>query len=87
MIEPGSESALPGGQLDIWLAISTHVVDHRQEAAYEAMLDASELDHYRSLQSPEHRFDYLLSRALLRTVLSCYTGLAPEAHRLSLIHI
>ncbi len=81
MIEPGSESALPGGQLDIWLAISAHVADHRQDSAYEAMLDASELDHYQSLQYPEHRFDYLLSRALLRTSLSCYTGLAPEAHR------
>ncbi|MBB3046522.1 4'-phosphopantetheinyl transferase [Litorivivens lipolytica] len=81
MIEPGSESALPGGQLDIWIAISAHVADHHRESAYEAMLDASELDHYRSLQYPEHRFDYLLSRALLRTVLSCYTGLAPEQHR------
>lgn len=69
------------GQLDLWVAVSEHVAAFKNDALYESLLSEPELRQYRALQYPEYRFDYLLGRALLRTVLGSYLGLAPSALR------
>ncbi len=77
MISPIHSLTLSEGQVDVWVAVSDHVAIYKNDSLYESLLCASELDHYRSLQYPETRFDYLLSRALLRTVLAGYLDCSP----------
>mgnify|MGYP000710573373 CR=1 FL=1 len=79
MINPKEPQALSGGQVDVWVAVSDHVARCRNDTQYEAMLGPQELEQYRSLQYPETRFDYLLSRALLRTVLAGYLDCDPAS--------
>lgn len=79
MISPDHSLTLSEGQIDVWVAVSDHVVEYKNDSLYESLLGAAELEHYRSLQYPETRFDYLLSRALLRTVLAGYLNCSPES--------
>ncbi len=79
MISPNEPLTIVDGQVDVWIAVSEHVAHYRNDALYEAMLDSAEQEHYRSLQYSETRFDYLLSRALLRTVLASYLDCAPAS--------
>ncbi len=77
MISPNKPLALSEGQVDVWVAVSDRVARYKNDSLFEAMLGPRELEQYRSLQYPETRFDYLLSRALLRTVLAGYLDCDP----------
>lgn len=79
MISPNKHLTLSEGQVDVWVAVSDHVARYKNDSLYESMLGFVELEHYRSLQYPETRFDYLLSRALLRTVLAGYLDCDPAS--------
>lgn len=79
MISTQQNLTLSEGQVDIWVAVSDHVSSYKNDSEYESMLGPVELEHYHSLQYPETRFDYLLSRALLRTVLGGYLNCEPES--------
>ncbi|MFT6577919.1 MAG: 4'-phosphopantetheinyl transferase [Zhongshania sp.] len=66
------------GHVDVWYCFTD---DHRLNGRldqYEAMLSPAELEQYQQLIHGNNGRDYLVSRALLRTVLSEYCGLAPE---------
>ncbi|MFT5574730.1 MAG: 4'-phosphopantetheinyl transferase [Bermanella sp.] len=79
MISPNHLLTLSEGQVDVWVAVSDHVSTYKNDSQYESLLAEAELERYRSLQYPETRFDYLLSRALLRTVLAGYLDCSPES--------
>lgn len=79
MIIPNEPLVLSEGQIDVWVAVSERVAHYQNDTLYEAMLGSQELEQYRSLQYPETRFDYLLSRALLRTVLGGYLDCDPAS--------
>ncbi|WP_372750478.1 4'-phosphopantetheinyl transferase superfamily protein [Litorivivens sp.] len=77
MIIQDARVELPTGQLDIWVAVAAHVSPYQQEQAYQDLLSVQENEMFKALRYPEHRFDYLMGRALLRSVLGSYTGRKP----------
>ena len=81
MITQDSTLQLPSGQLDIWVAVAAHVSPYGQAQAYEALLSPEETEMFKALRYPEHRFDYLMGRALMRSVLALYLNEKPESLR------
>ncbi|CAA0119131.1 4'-phosphopantetheinyl transferase family protein [Zhongshania aliphaticivorans] len=66
------------GHVDVWYCFTD---DHRLNSRldqYETMLSSAELQQYQQLMHGSNGRDYLISRALLRTVLSEYCGFSPE---------
>lgn len=81
MITQDTTLQLPAGQLDIWVAVAAHVAPFGQEQAYEELLSLEETEMFKALRYPEHRFDYLMGRALMRSVLGLYLNEKPETLR------
>ncbi|WP_269620847.1 4'-phosphopantetheinyl transferase family protein [Zhongshania sp. BJYM1] len=78
MISAVPKRPLQIGHIDVWYCFTD---DHRLNSRvdqYEAMLSPAELAQYQQLMHGSNGKDYLVSRALLRTVLSEYCDLAPE---------
>ena len=70
--------SLHKGIVDVWFCFTN---DNRLRLAqenYEAMLSQSELQQYQQLKHIDNGWDYLVSRALLRTVLAEYCELTPD---------
>lgn len=66
----------------MWLAFDGEVRDSALIAAYEAMLEPGEQERRARLQSEELRHQFLITRALQRTVLAGYApGVAPRELR------
>lgn len=59
------------GQMDVWFCIPQKIVAADLEDYCEGLLTGEELEHYRRLKA-DHRLEYLVSHALLRTTLSRY---------------
>lgn len=73
-----SPRALKPGQVDIWFC-ATH--DRRLDShfkQYEDLLAPDEVQQYEQVASSEQGRDYLISRALLRTVLARYCDAEPR---------
>ena len=62
----------------LWFSFVDEIKDKQLLADYLDLLPASEIEKYRSYRFDRHRKRYLIGRALLRTVLSHCTGLAPN---------
>ncbi|MFT5888400.1 MAG: 4'-phosphopantetheinyl transferase [Zhongshania sp.] len=78
MISPLDLRPLRAGHVDTWFCFTN---DHRLNSRielYEAMLSAAELQQYQQLKHADNARDYLVSRALLRTVLAEYCDFKPE---------
>ena len=70
---------LSGGQAHIWYVRPETVVDRRNLVArYERLLTPEERARKLRFRFEDRRFEYLLTRVLVRTVLSRYTDVAPE---------
>lgn len=77
MISAREKSPLTG-HVDVWYCFTDdHRLDNRLDQ-YEAMLSSAESQQYQQLMHGSNGRDYLISRALLRTVLADYCNLAPE---------
>lgn len=70
---------LEPGQVDVWCCATDEPRLLNQYERYEAILSDEEKEEYRQRQFSTQAGAYLVSRALLRTVLSEYCDLAPEA--------
>jgi 4'-phosphopantetheinyl transferase len=70
--------SLEPGEVDLWCVDSGRDIDGQLLDAYRGLLSEQELAHERRLAMPEVRLQFLLSRALARTVLSCYTSEDPR---------
>lgn len=66
--------------LELWL-LHPETVDSALLNIYQDLLDATERARFERLRLPPMRRQYLLARALVRTTLSHYVPLAPEAWR------
>lgn len=66
------------GHVDVWYCFTDDARLNSKLARYEAMLSPAEQQQYQLLMHGSNDRDYLVSRALLRTVLSEYCNLAPE---------
>jgi 4'-phosphopantetheinyl transferase len=69
----------PGPQVWLLWLDDTHTPELRRR--YQAVLDSTERHHYQRLQRPAAQHSYLLTRVLVRTILSHYRPLPPSAWR------
>ncbi len=74
-----SSARLPGPQ--IWLLWPDEAHTPELQPCYQALLDSTEHHHYQHLQRPAAQHSYLLTRVLVRTMLSHYHPLPPSAWR------
>lgn len=65
-------------RIDLWLTFLDDVQDERLLVAYRHLLDAEELRRMQRFVRAQDRHRYLITRALVRTVLSRFTDVAPE---------
>jgi len=66
-------------EVHVWYVFSDRVIDPGLLARYEAILTPEELTRRRRFVHEKDRHQYLLARALVRTMLSHYVGVRPEA--------
>jgi 4'-phosphopantetheinyl transferase len=69
--------------IHVWLAFYDEIDEEPLHAAYRALLDAAEREQEPRFYFATDRRRYLVTRALVRTVLSRYVSLAPEEWRFS----
>ena len=65
-------------EIDLWLAFYDDIADERLHAAYRALLNAGEKEQETRFHFPRDRRRYLVTRALVRTVLARVLGIKPE---------
>jgi 4'-phosphopantetheinyl transferase len=66
---------------DVWIARQPEKLDPVAERTWQGWLSAEETRRYHAFHFEKHRVQYLLTRALVRTTLSRYTGTTPRAWR------
>ena len=64
--------------IDVWLTYYDEIVDDRQIASLRLLLNAAEVDQERRFYFAEDRKRYLVTRAMVRTLLSRYAPVEPE---------
>lgn len=69
---------LPEGRVDVWLADPAACRDEGLLHAYHALLSPQERDQHRRFVFDSDRHRYLVTRALVRTVLDRYVGIGIE---------
>jgi 4'-phosphopantetheinyl transferase len=80
---PRSESGLHAdapepGEIHVWLAFYDEIADERVHAAYRELLDGAEKEQEPRFYFERDRRRYLITRALVRTVLSRYLSIDPR---------
>jgi 4'-phosphopantetheinyl transferase len=69
---------LATGEIHLWLAFYDQIADERLHAAYRNMLNAAEREQEPRFHFARDRRRYLVTRALVRSVLSRYEPIPPE---------
>jgi 4'-phosphopantetheinyl transferase len=69
---------LTSAEIHLWLAFFDEITDQRLHSAYRDLLNAAEQDQERRFYFARDRHRYLVTRALVRTVLSAYLSLGPR---------
>jgi 4'-phosphopantetheinyl transferase len=72
---------LRDGDVDVWLCVPEEVVDPRALARCTGLLDEGERARSERFRFERHRNRFLVSHALVRTTLSRYAPVPPEAWR------
>lgn len=73
---------LADSELHVWLAFDRELADGSLIEAFTAMLDPGERERAARFRSEEHAHQFLVTRALQRSVLSCYApDIAPAEWR------
>lgn len=85
MLLPRARAALEAGchDIDIWLTDYNEIVDHRQFARLRTLLSEDEVARERRFYFDEDRKRYVVTRAMVRMVLSRYAQTAPDGWRFS----
>src|SRR2546422_10603738 len=68
---------LTPAEIHVWLASYDEITDERLHAAYRELLDAAEKEQEPRFYFARDRRRYLVTRALVRTVLSRYVSIHP----------
>ncbi len=68
-------------EVHFWVVEPEGVTEPRLLEAYRALLDEGERERHLRFRFEKHRHQYLVSHALVRTTLSRYAPMAPEAWR------
>jgi 4'-phosphopantetheinyl transferase len=72
---------LEPGHVDLWLTFYRDIQDRKLLDAYAALLTDEECSQQKRFYFAEDRHRYLVTRALVRTVLSRYTSVSPQRWR------
>lgn len=72
---------IDSGQIHLWLAYLDETSDPRLLAEYRLLLSDAELQQHRRFHFAGDRHRYLVTRAMVRTVLSKYADVAPRNWR------
>ena len=75
---PPAMIALGPGEAHLWYVLSDEVRDPALLAAYHALMSPDEAEKQRRFYFEKGRHEYLLTRALARSVLSRYAPVAPK---------
>ena len=73
--------SLEPDEVHLWLAFPDEIVDEGLISAYEQLLTPQEKERQGRLRFLKHRHQYLITRALVRTMLSRFTGIDPAGMR------
>jgi len=76
--EMDSNIQLASTEIHVWLTFPDAITDERLLSAYRGLLNAMEQREELRFYWPRDRHRYLVSRALLRTVLSRYASIGPK---------
>lgn len=76
-----SLSDLPEGEIHLWVAFTEDWAAPSQIASARHSLDGTEIARMERFRFPAHRHLFLVSHLLVRTALSRYAGLPPDAWR------
>src|SRR5437867_4401216 len=68
---------LTPAEIHVWIASYDEITDERLHAAYRELLDAAEKEQEPRFYFERDRRRYLVTRALVRTVLSRYVSIHP----------
>jgi 4'-phosphopantetheinyl transferase len=74
---------LSPGKLCLWFTFLNEIEDGKLLTEYRALLPADEVERLERYRFDTHKKRYLAGRALLRTILSHYTGMNPASIRLA----
>ena len=80
---PQPPLVLKSGEIHLWLAFYDEIADERLHAAYRDLLDPAEREQEPRFYFAADRRRYLVTRALVRTVLSRYLPVEPADWRFS----
>jgi 4'-phosphopantetheinyl transferase len=69
---------LPPAEIHLWLAFYDEITEERLHSAYRELLNAAEKEQELRFHFPSDRRRYLITRALVRTVLSRYVSIHPR---------
>jgi 4'-phosphopantetheinyl transferase len=69
---------LTPGEIHLWLAFYDEITDERLHSAYRELLDRAQKEQESRFYFARDRRRYLITRALVRTVLSCYAPVHPK---------
>src|SRR6266478_3881683 len=70
--------SLTPADIHVWLAFYDEICDERLHSAYRELLDAAEREQEPRFYFARDRRRYLITRALVRTVLSRYVSIHPK---------
>jgi 4'-phosphopantetheinyl transferase len=73
--------ALDPGEVHLWYAVPARCRTPELLAQYESLLSPDERARWKTYRFERHRLEYLVTRALVRWVLSSYAPLPPSAWR------
>jgi 4'-phosphopantetheinyl transferase len=83
--EAGGLLPLSPGEVHVWIVEPERVQSPRLLESYRALLDAEEQQRHLRFRFERHRHLYLVAHALVRTVLSRYAPVQPEAWRFTTV--
>jgi len=69
--------SLQPDEIHIWFTFPDKIHDTDLISAYKQLMIPEEQEKHRRFRFPKHRHQYLVTRALARTMLSRYTGIEP----------
>jgi len=74
---------LPPDIIHLWFAFPDEISDEQMLSRYEQLLTEEERTQQQRFYFARHRHQYLITRALIRSTLSCYADVAPCDWRFS----
>jgi 4'-phosphopantetheinyl transferase len=81
LLEPVAEPRLAAGEVHLWCTAWDELSDPALQTAYQALLTADERERRARFYFEKDRLQFLVTRALVRTVLSRYAPRAPADWR------